>query len=372
MATDATHRVAMLLPRLSGGGAERVFLDLASEWVDQHEVDLVVMRKEGELVDHVPHGVRLVDLGIQREAVLGALEATRAFARYLRERAPRAVVSTLYWANLVALWGAWISRRDPRVLLRHPNMHSRIPEEDVDRVFRAMARVFYPRAERFVAVSSGVKQELVDAFGVPSERVSVVPNPVPVDRIREDAKAPLEHAFYEEGDPVVIGMGSLTRQKDFATLIDAFARVNETRASRLLILGEGPLRSALEERVRERGLEERVDLPGFVENPFPYLDRADVFALSSRWEGLPNVLLQALAVGTPSVSTDCPSGPDEILTGPLERFLCPVGDEEALAERILEALEDPPPNPVLQEAIEPFRSDRIANEYLELLTDEAP
>jgi glycosyltransferase involved in cell wall biosynthesis len=191
-------------------------------------------------------------------------------------------------------------------------------------------------------VSEGVKDDLARAGRLSLEQIRVVPNPVVTSELFEMAAVPIDHPWFVEGaPPVILGIGRLTTQKDFGTLIRAFAEVRGQREARLMILGEGSERPALERLARELGVRDDVVLPGFVDNPFAFLKRAALFVLSSTYEGLPGVLIQALACGTPVVSTDCDSGPREILDGGRLGILVPVGDLDALANGIREALDHP-------------------------------
>ena len=177
--------------------------------------------------------------------------------------------------------------------------------------------------------------------------------------------------FQPEGLPVILGAGRLTAQKDFGTLIRAFARVRREIDARLVILGEGEDRQALETLIHDQGLRDRVDMPGHVENPFKYMARATVFALSSRWEGPGHVLIEALALGTPVVSTDCPSGPREILFDGRAGLLAPVGDSDAIASAILEVLRQPEQAAKRTEEglqhISRFHAENVVESYVRLV-----
>ncbi|NLO89188.1 MAG: glycosyltransferase, partial [Clostridia bacterium] len=186
-----------------------------------------------------------------------------------------------------------------------------------------------------VAVSQGVADDLVKTTGLMRELIKVIYNPIVTPELLEKAKESIGHPWFKPGQPpVILSAGRLTAAKDFPTLIHAFARVRAERLARLMILGEGEERPNLESLVRELGLESDVSMPEFVENPYAYMARAAVFVLSSAWEGFGNVLVEAMAVGTPVVSTDCPSGPAEILEGGKWGKLVPVGDVEKLAKAL--------------------------------------
>ena len=227
------------------------------------------------------------------------------------------------------------------------------------------ARFLYPFADAIIAVSQGVADELSALNPRLQSKIHVLPTPVISSRLL--ARDEIPHPWFCSHDiPVVLGVGRLQRQKDFSALIDAFALVREKVRCRLVILGEGPLRTELEAKVEGLRLTRVVDLPGFVENPFPYFRRARVFVLSSRYEGMPNVLLQAMACGTPVVATDCPSGPRECLENGRYGALVPVGDIEALAGAISRALHAPRRPDAAAAILEKHDAVRAAKRYLDV------
>jgi glycosyltransferase involved in cell wall biosynthesis len=202
-----------------------------------------------------------------------------------------------------------------------------------------LARLFYPWSDGIIAVSRGVAKDLTDVTGLPLERIHTIYNPTITPILLEKAKEPIDHPWFKPGElPVILGVGKLYEQKDFPTLLRAFARVRQVKPCRLVILGRGPQRQKLNALTRELGLSQEVAMLGFVENPYAYMARAAVFVLSSAWEGLPNALIEAIALETPVVSTNCESGPQEILDHGKYGSLVPVGDSDAMAQAILEVL----------------------------------
>ncbi len=233
----------------------------------------------------------------------------------------------------------------------------------------------YPFADALVAVSVGVADDLAPLAGLPRGRVRTVYNPVVRPEIRRLAAEPAPHRWLSDGGPpVVLGAGRLTEQKDFPTLVSAFAKARRQRPLRLVILGEAQRADAdRTARAELRGLAERlgvgaeVELPGFVANPYAWMARASLFALSSAWEGFGNVLVEAMACGCPVVSTDCPSGPAEILGGGRYGPLVPVGDPDALAAAMLRTLAAPPEMAELTARADQFSVDHAADSYERLL-----
>lgn len=232
-----------------------------------------------------------------------------------------------------------------------------------------LMRWVYPWADSVVAVSQGVADDLVRTLGIDATRVKVIYNPVVDETLFDKAKQPLEHPWFKQGEPpVVLAVGRLTEQKDFETLIRAFAVVRAKRVVRLLILGEGELRFQLETLVNQLGLKDDVALPGFVANPFGYMARASVFVLSSRWEGLPTVLLEAMACGAQVVSTDCPSGPREILEDGKWGLLVPVENVSTLAQAITLKLDEFEGPDVKRRAMD-FGADQAVQKYFRLMLE---
>jgi glycosyltransferase involved in cell wall biosynthesis len=229
-------------------------------------------------------------------------------------------------------------------------------------------RRYYPKNDGFIAISKGVAQDIAKAIRVPAEKIWVVYNPVITPNLLSQAQVPVDHPWVAPGaPPLILGAGRLEPQKDFPTLIRAFAKVRKRRPCRLMILGEGKERTRLEALAAELNALEDLSLPGFLSNPHALMARAALFVLSSAWEGFGNVLVEALALGIPAVATDCESGPKEILQGGRYGRLIPVGDVDAMAEAIQETMDNPMPANVLRSAVKHYTAEACADEYLEVL-----
>lgn len=338
--------IALVTSSMAGGGAQRAVAKLASGLADTgHEVDLVLGRAEGPYLTELSPRVHVVDLGAPRFVL-----ALLPLVRYLRRRRPRAVFSALDYVNIVTVAARALAGVDVRLVVSERNTISVGASNGTSLLARKMpllVRWAYPRADAVVAVSAGVAQDLVRHCGLAAETVHVLDNPVVTPEVVRMRAEPVTHPWLLDPDvPVVLTVGRLVPQKDHALLLDAFARVRRTRRARLLILGEGPLRGALEHRAADLGIAADVALPGFSANPYPAMAAAAVFVLSSRWEGSPGALIEAMAGGTPVVATDCPSGPREVLAGGRHGRLVPVGDVEELSRAIGDALAGRvPPSP---------------------------
>lgn len=363
---NTLQRLAIFIPSLNGGGAQCLILKLAKGFVQcGYSVDLVLAQAEGPYLSQVPQAVRIINLKASR-----TLLCLPALVQYLRQTQPVAMLSALDYANLIALWACRLAGVSTKVVVSEHNtlslamQHTRIWRE---RLVPYLMRLFYPWAHQIVAVSQGVADDLPQVTGLARDRIRTIYNPVITPDLDDKAQAPLDHPWFAPGEPpVVLAVGRLVPQKDFPTLIRSFAKLRQTRNARLMILGEGEDRSDLEGLVRTLNLEQDVSLPGFMLNPYPYMARAAVFVLSSRWEGLGIVLIEAMYLGTPVVSTDCPHGPQEILKEGKYGKLVPVGDEEALTQAIEMAIAQgysPPP----EESWQPFEAQTVVNQYLNTL-----
>ena len=359
-------QVALFMGTLGGGGAERVMLDIGRLLARRGvSVDLVVIRAEGPYLEILPKEVRLVDLKSRRAAT-----CLVKLVRYLRRERPKALLVTLETAVLVALIAKVSFARSVRVVVRQANTYSALFAHASlkDRMILRVLKVLMPRADCVVANSNGSADDLGRSVPGVAGRVQVVPNPVVTPELRDQAALPVEHPWFEDtGAPVVLSVGRLAPAKDHATLLRAFARVVRSQPARLVILGEGPERGNLLRLAEQLGIAEQVDLPGFRVNPFAYMSKARLMVHSSKYEGFPNVLVQAMACGTPVVSTDCDHGPREILEDGKWGRLVPVGDAEAMAEAIMETLRDPISPELLVSRAGAFSADAAIDQYMEVL-----
>ncbi len=344
-----------------------------------HRVDVLAIRPRGELCDALGPAVRIVSLeGVLTRLPLvsgskrrRALAAVLPLAGFLRRERPDALVATSHSTNVAAAVAGRLARAPTRVVLRFDSQLSRSPRLAGTRTQQRRerrARRYFPWADGWIAISEGVADDAARVTGIARARIAAIHNPVVTAELLRRAAAPVDEAWLASGSPpVVLGVGRLVAQKDFATLVRAFARVRARRDVRLLLLGEGPERSALEGLAAELGVAADVRLAGRVAAAPAYMARAAVFALSSAWEGFGRVLVEALAVGCPVVSTDCPSGPREILAGGAFGPLVPVGDAEALAAAIGSLLDRPPERRALVERAQAFSLERGVERYLEVL-----
>lgn len=358
--------LAIFLTSLDGGGAERAMANLASGFAKQGLiVDLVLVKQEGPYLSLISPEVRIVNLKTQR-----LLLTIPALVRYLQQERPKALLSSLEDTNIVAIWARRLAAVPTRLGVNVQNNLSQESGNSTElkrQLAPRLVRWFYPWTDAIIPVSQGVAEDLVD-LGLPADRIKVIYNPVVTPELFEKASEFPNHPWYKSGQPpVILGVGRLDKQKDFPTLLQAFALVRQQHSAKLIILGDGKERHSLEMLVKELGVSEDVDLPGFVSNPFGYMAYSNVFVLSSLFEGLPTVIIEAMAVGTPVVSTDCKSGPAEILQDGHYGRLVAVGDVEAMASAIIETLEAVPEKEALKERANEFSLNKSLERYTKLL-----
>lgn len=310
----------------------------------------------------VPESVNVVDLGASR--VLASLPR---LVRYLRRTRPDAMASVLDHANIVALWARRIAGQPSRLVVVEQNNLTEAAGHGKSRRDRLMPRLvnrYYPWADLVAGVSEGVAADLAAlAPSIPSDLITVIHNPIVTPEIADAAAVELDHDWFGREVPVFVAAGRLRPQKDFPMLISAFAKLTTETEARLVILGEGPDRTALQNQIDALALSDSVELHGHNPNPYAFFANAKAFVLSSRWEGLPTVLIEAMACGAPVIATDCPSGPREILRAGEYGALIPVGDEDAMIDAMRTALDGNLKAPPA-ESWAPYTIETVVDEYL--------
>lgn len=361
--------VAIFLPSLTGGGTERVMVTLANGMAARgFAVDLVLASKQGPYLKDVAPAVRVVDLQAGR-----VIKSLWPLVRYLRREQPAAMLAAMNHANVVAVLAQRVAKVPTRsVVSERTNISTGVARARglAARVVYRLVPRLYRLADGVVAVSQGAARDLEAFARLPAGSVQAIYNPFDLERMARLAGEAVPHPWLQLGQPpVVLAVGRLTEPKDFATLIRAFAALRTQCQARLLILGEGELRPELETLARTCGLgADDFQMPGFTDNPYAYMARAALFVLSSRWEGLPGVLIEAMACGAPVVSTDCPSGPHEILEGGRWGCLVPVGDVAALTRAMSDVLATPREAlPDVRARARDFDQERAIDAYLRVL-----
>jgi glycosyltransferase involved in cell wall biosynthesis len=357
-------------PTLAAGGADRVTITLLQNF-DRTRVapSLALFRREGPYLEDVPKDVPLHSLEAS-----SLWTAWWPLARRLRRDPPDILLSTCSGANVVACLASLLSGRRARLVLSERNVLMRDQPLAKKWLMLLAKRLLYRSADAITAVSRGVADDLVDRLSLEPGQIRVVYNPIIASELETLAAEGLDEPPFDEDKPIVLAAGRLVPAKGFDVLLDAFAEVSKTSTANLVILGEGPQREPLRRQADRLGIGPRVHMPGFVKNPFKFMARATVFVLSSRFEGLPGVLIQAMGCGIPVVATRCPAGPEEIITHGRDGFLVPVDSSDHLAEQLLDLLDRPELRHRVGEAARKrsrdFRVDTVVGDYLRVILAE--
>jgi glycosyltransferase involved in cell wall biosynthesis len=365
---SAPPRHLALFVAFSGtGGVERVTLNLL-QGLAAHDVrvDLltVVTRRGTPPVVPWPN-VRVIDLGVKHSQ-----HAIPALVRYLQKEQPEVLMVAKDRAVRTAIVAHWLAKVPTRLVGQlHMNMTGFLANKPFYQRWlrKAPMRLLFPSLDLIIGVSEGVADDTRQVTGLQGEKVIAIRNPVITPELFKMAEIAPHHPWFKEDIPIILGAGRLSPEKDFPTLIRAFGHLRKSRKARLMIIGEGPLEGKLKALAASLGLLEDVAFPGYEANPFAYMKRAALFVMSSAWEGSGNVLVEALALGTPAVSTDCPYGPRETLDGGRYGALVPVGDDLALSKAMLKTLDAPLPPAFLREAVTDFTIEASARHYLDAL-----
>lgn len=364
---ESSGKIAFYLSGLFEGGAENVMVILANEFARRsYKVDFVLAKAEGSFLRRLSPDIHIVDLGVSNKYLsLGGL------VKYFLNNSPVVMLSTLHVNNMFAVIAKKIvGKSNSRVVIRVATFVS-----GQRRVFwkkwleKTALSIVYPWADAIISVSKNVSGDLAEFLNLSGKRISTIYNPSVTDDLLKFAEIELDHPWFQPGEPpVVLGVGRLTPDKGYASLIKAFASASKIIAARLVILGDGDQRTYLESLVHELGISENVEIVGFVDNPFQYMKRAQVLVLASLWEGLPNVLIEALGCGCPVISTDCPGGVREILDNGKYGRLVPMNNHEALVESMVDALKEKKVQANTDEWLEQFKTDSIVKQYIDVLT----
>ena len=361
---NRSEHIALFIPSLRGGGAERVWLKLSNGFAERgNKVDLIAAKAEGPYLKYISPKVRLIDLNASR-----VLLSLIPLATYLLTAKPSILISAMNHSNIVALLAKYLTFTSIPVIVSVRNHFSTqyLNLSGVDNnLIPVLARLLYPHADGIIAVSKGVSEDLSEALSLSQKSIQTIYNPIVTPDLYQKSQSTLRHPLLSSSNsPFILSVGRLTKQKDFPTLIEAFSKVRHKFDIHLVILGEGEERYSLKKMLKEMNLTNFVHLPGFAENPYLFMAHSKAFVLSSRWEGLPGVLIEAMAIGTPVVSTNCKSGPDEILENGKYGHLVPVGDSDKLAKAIIQTLDNPLSKITLKKRASDFSEEKIIDQYL--------
>jgi glycosyltransferase involved in cell wall biosynthesis len=364
---DRSDKIILFSMSVSTGGAERVMLLISEGLIKKgYPIELVIKNdvKDGRF--YVPPEVPVTVLNAR-----GLVDTTFKFRTYLRKNRPKLVIAALETLGLATLlnrkWSGVDFKAVPAVHLALAR-HYAVNQDRHNRWQRKMVAKFYPQADQIVAVSDGVAKDLLTFVNTDRSKVKTLYNPVISNRELQMMQQPVDHPWLKDGSFVAISVGRMTRQKDFPMLLEAIKIARQKIDVKLILLGEGDDRAMIERKAVDLGIQQFVQMPGFVENPLCYIKNSSVYVLSSGWEGLPTVVIESLACGTKVVATDCDAGPDEILAGGRYGILTPVSDAQKLAQGIIDVHEGrgviPPP-----ESWAPYTLDRAIEGYAKLIDE---
>lgn len=364
-------KICLYIGSLSLGGIGKLMLHLMDEFIKKgYQVDVFLMKGGGEYESQVPQGVRIfVEKGSH-------IQRIRKFISYLNREKPDVSISARQRQDIGNILSCWLTKGKTIPVV---SVHTNVTEENLhqknknkDNFFiKLLSKWLYKIPNKFIAVSSGVADDFSLRTGVQRNKIKVIYNPVYkpyIETVPQNVESIID---FLQNKKFIIGVGRLTEQKDFVTLITAFSIVSQTDPElKLLILGEGALRESLQSQIKKLNLQDKVFMPGFVDTPQYFLKRAELFVLSSQWEGFGNVIVEALGVGTKVISTDCPSGPAEILENGKYGKLVTVNNPQEMANAILDSLTEPNQPELLIERAKDFSTEKIAEEYLKCIFDE--
>jgi len=369
---NSKRKLLFVISSLVGHGAERVVVDLINNLDrNKHDVLLVILEEILDLKKDLNSSVKIVCL--EKRSRWEFFKMILKLRGIIRDYEPVVVISHLHYTNIVTGLASMLLKRKFRLILcEHSYPRKYLPKTRLRYIRRWLMTITYRKADRIVTVSKSIKRALEEDYNIQPKSIISIYNPIPLEEIRDKSHKELEHTFFKDKNAqVIISAGRLVELKRFDNLLRAFAIVRtKHNVARLIILGKGDLRNELEVLSSNLNIDKWVDFVGYQSNPFAWISKADIFVLSSDYEGLPMVLLETMACGTPIVSTDCPSGPSEIITEGKDGTLVPPGDEEALARAIFKLLNDEKLRIKFavegKKRAEDFRIEKIIPQYEEL------
>lgn len=366
------RKVVFMIPTMSGGGSEKVMLEILQH-LDRTAFDpyLVVFQKKGAFLDRLPPLVPVHSL-VDRYYFFCRWVIYFRYKKFISILRPDVVVSFMWYPNFIVLLERWFSRGKQKVIISERNTLAFTNKGGLTgNIRKLIVQLLYPTADYVIALTRQMKRELLETSPIELHKIKVIHNPVDIYGLERSSKEPIDVTCFDPSLPLILSIGSLTRQKGFKYLISAFAHVIEECPAHLVILGEGKDRRRLQSLIEHLGIREWVHLPGFEKNPYKYMAHATTFALSSIYEGFPNALIEAMALGVPCIATRCPTGPEEIITDGVDGLLVSPAEENSLAETITRMLQDVELQKRLSEAgkkrVKDFRVEKIVRQYQDLI-----
>jgi glycosyltransferase involved in cell wall biosynthesis len=367
MNSPKPKKILLVISSLAGGGAERV-VTLMLRYLDRRKFlpVLIIFKERNDYSDGLPADVKIICLKIQSNFNIAAIISS--LSRVIQAERPELILSFLNDVNYFTIMASFFTRFKAPVLVSERNNPShRLAETKRPWLHRLAVRCFYPRATAVICVSQGVKDDLVANFHLPPEKCLVQYNPCDISRIQNLAATKVDHPWFNQEAPLLLACGRLSKQKNYSLLLKATFLALKDIPLRLAILGKGEDLSRLKACAASLGISPQVAFLGFQDNPYKYMARATALVSSSAYEGFPNVLIEAMACGTPVISTRCPFGPEEIIEHGINGLLVPVNDEQALTRAMVDLLTNPARQRRLaaggRKRADNFRAEKIVREY---------
>jgi glycosyltransferase involved in cell wall biosynthesis len=364
-------KILLVIPSLAGAGAERVLV-LLSQYLDRNKFTplLIIFEETNNFWGELPPDLKIICL--RKRNRYDFFRLIKSLAKIIKDEEPDLIISFLTYTNYITILARHFSKKVTALFLtEHSNLTLALKQTNIPWIKGFLVRLLYPKATRIICVSHGTQQDLVTNFHIPAEKCLVINNPVDIVRVMDLAREDVLHVWFQQDVPIICTCGRLTVAKNFPLLLEALKLALSEQPLRLVILGQGGDRSKLETYAKTLGISNQAAFLGFQPNPFKYMAKSTSFVLSSSWEGFGNVIIEAMACGVPVISTNCPSGPEEIITDGENGLLVPVNDARALASAMLRLLRDETLRKRLSEAgqkrAEDFRVDRIVRKYENVL-----
>jgi len=373
-------KLMALIHSLKGGGSERVLTNLL-KGLNRNEFSITLVLYEGIFDYPIPEDVEVRILNISTGRNIFKLTASFvlklfSLAALIKKEKPDVIFSLLSSTNVAVTIAKLLSGIQCKLIIsEHTYPSVNLKNELYGTITKGFMKRCYPKADKIIAVSEGIKKDLIQNFHAQEDRTTVIYNPVNIKEIEILSVEKVEHPWFQEQIPLIISVGRLTKQKGYPYLLKAFSIVKKQLKSRLVIIGEGEDKTTLVNMAIELGIKEDIEFFGFQKNPFKYMKKSSLFVLSSLYEGFPNVLLEAMALGLPIISTDCPSGPSEIIEDRKDGLLVPVKDDNSLAQAILEVLRNDELKKNLSRAaklsVEKFELNKITEKYSTIFCEDS-
>ena len=360
------EHLAVFIPKLAGGGAEKIIIQIANSLAERGiSIDFLVCSGDGVLTNKLAKNINLIELGTSR-----TIYSLVPLLKYLRTYKPETFLSFLNHTNLVSILARFLSGISTQLIISERNTPSvSLVKSNTSKTkngfILVLIKILYRFSDQIIVNSVGIKMDLIELCPILKERIQIIYNPIDLKQVKLKVEEKNIHPWLNFSDePVILSAGRLVQQKDFSTLIKAFKIARSKKRMKLLILGEGLEKSNLLKLIESLNLNSQIELTGYVENPYSFFSLASLFVLSSIWEGFPNVLIEALACGIPIVSTDCKSGPREVLDNGKYGKLIPTKNEFLLADAILKSLSENHDTELLQNRAKIYSKDVIIEKYI--------